>query len=67
MKNVYNNHQEISMELKKLRLQRDISIEELKLVKEQFKEDLSIAHWIQSAIRTIGKVGIYNLARKVVK
>lgn len=65
MKKVYNNQEEISQELRKLRLKRDISIEELKLVKEQVKDDLSVGEWAQSALITIGKLGLYNFVKRL--
>lgn len=62
---VYNNAKEINSDLKVLKLKRDISIEELKLVKEEFKEDLSVSNWVQSALKIFAKLGMYRLARKV--
>tara|TARA_R110002049_G_scaffold302713_2_gene496075 strand:- start:15306 stop:15425 length:120 start_codon:yes stop_codon:yes gene_type:complete len=37
---------QIEEDLKILKLKRDISIEELKLVKQDFKDDLSISNWV---------------------
>lgn len=67
MKKHYKNSQEITTELKKLRLKRDISVEEIKLIKEQLKEDLSIANWIKTLATNIGKLGVYNFAKKIMK
>ena len=67
MKKRYKNSQEITTELKKLRLKRDISIEEIKLIKEQLKEDLSIANWIKTMAINLGKLGVYNFAKKIMK
>lgn len=63
----YRNKTEISRDLKILRLKRDISIEELKLVKSHFKEDLSFSSWIQTGIKYAGKIGFYKLMRKLIK
>ena len=52
MKKAYNNSKEITKELKLLKLKRDISLEEIKLVKEQFKEDLSVGNWFQTIFET---------------
>ncbi len=67
MKKHYKNSQEINTELKKLRLKRDISVEEIKLIKEQLKEDLSIANWIKTLATNLGKLGVYNFAKKMMK
>ncbi|MDO6743500.1 hypothetical protein Q4553_02840 [Tenacibaculum soleae] len=67
MKKHYKNSQEITTELKKLRLKRDISVEEIKLIKEQLKEDLSIANWIKTLATNLGKLGVYNFAKKMMK
>lgn len=67
MKTTYNTQKDISRELKRLRLQRDISIEELKLVKQQFKDDLSANKWFKSVLASAGKFGLYKLLQKVTK
>ncbi|WNW01725.1 hypothetical protein RRF68_12225 [Tenacibaculum sp. HL-MS23] len=67
MKKHYKNSQEITTELKKLRLKRDISVEEIKLIKEQLKEDLSIANWIRTLATNLGKLGAYNFAKNMMK
>lgn len=67
MKKHYKNSQEITTELKKLRLKRDISVEEIKLIKEQLKEDLSIVNWIKTLAANLGKLGVYNFAKKMMK
>ncbi|AZJ32371.1 hypothetical protein SAMN05444344_2830 [Tenacibaculum mesophilum] len=67
MKKTYNNSKEITKELKLLKLKRDISLEEIKLVKEQFKEDLSVGNWFQTIFEAVGKFGVYTLARKFLK
>ena len=63
----YKNNQEITTELKKLRLKRDISVEEIKLIKEQLKEDLSIANWLKTLATNLGKLGVYNFAKRIMK
>ena len=63
---VYENAQEIARDLEVLKLKRDISIEELKLVKQEFKDDLSIANWLRTVLKTIGKVGLFRVAKKVI-
>ena len=66
MKSMYNNNDEIKKELKRLRLQRDISIEELKIIKHQLKDDLSFPNWIETALKALSKYGVYSLVKKIV-
>jgi len=66
MKRDYNNFDQIARDLKILKLKRNISIEELKMVKEQFKDDLSLSSWFQIALKTIGKVGLFRAAKKII-
>lgn len=61
---VYENAEQIADDLELLKLRRDISIEELKLVKQELKDDLSISNWMQTLIKTLGKLGLYRLAKK---
>ena len=63
----YKNSEEITKELKRLKLKRDISVEEIKLIKQQFKEDISISSWIQTAVKSLGRLGAYSLAKKIIK
>ncbi|WP_299714501.1 hypothetical protein [uncultured Tenacibaculum sp.] len=67
MKKSYRNQKEIAKELKKLKLQRKIAFEEIKLIKHEFKEDVSINNWITTAIKTITRIGVFNLVRKIVR
>lgn len=61
---VYENKEQIINDLELLKLKRDISIEELKLVKQEFKDDLSLSNWMQVLLKTLGKLGLYRLAKK---
>ncbi|WP_299837445.1 hypothetical protein [uncultured Tenacibaculum sp.] len=67
MKKSYRNQKEIAKELKKLKLQRKIAFEEIKLIKHEFKEDVSINNWITTTIKTITRIGVFNLVRKIVR
>ncbi|WP_233882124.1 hypothetical protein, partial [Tenacibaculum piscium] len=62
MKKVYNNNREVARDLKKLKLKRDISFEEIKLVKKQFKDDVSLSKWVQSFVQILSKLSAYNIA-----
>lgn len=63
---VYDNAQQIANDLKILKLKRDITIEELKLVKQEFKDDLSIANWLRPIFKAIGKVGWFKVVKKFI-
>ncbi len=63
----YNSFKDIDNDLKKLDLERQIAWEELKLVKEEFKEDLQPLNWISSALKVVGKMGGFMLLKKIIK
>jgi hypothetical protein len=63
----YNSFKDIDNDLKKLDLERQIAWEELKLVKEAFKEDLQPLNWVNSALKIVGKMGGYMLLKKIIK
>ncbi|MBQ0786441.1 MAG: hypothetical protein KBT69_03010 [Oceanihabitans sp.] len=63
----YNSFKDIDNELKKLDLERQIAWEELKLVKEEFKEDLQPLNWVSSALKIAGKMGGFMLLKKIIK
>lgn len=60
----YSTFEEIENDLKRLRLERDIAWEELKLVKNEYKEDLKPMNWVSSALKLTGKYGFIALIRK---
>lgn len=62
---VYENVSDINDDLEILKLKRDISIEELKMVKQEFKDDFAIANWIPTILKTIGKAGLFKVAKKL--
>lgn len=62
----YGNAEQITRDLEVLKLKRDISMEELKLVKQEFKEDLSVASWMQTLIKAFGRIGLYKMAKKII-
>ncbi|MFV0591748.1 MAG: DUF6327 family protein [Draconibacterium sp.] len=65
VKKKYNSHEEIVRDLKILKLKREISIEEFKLIKTQFKEDLSISGWLRSLLQIAGNYSFYRLSRRI--
>ncbi|WP_452228795.1 DUF6327 family protein [Lacinutrix sp. MEBiC02404] len=63
----YNSFKDIDNDLKKLYLERQIAWEELKLVKEEFKEDLNPLNWVRTALKIAGKMGGFMLLKKIIK
>jgi len=63
----YNSFKDIDDDLKKLDLERQIAWEELKLVKEEFKEDLQPLNWVSYALKVVGKMGGFMLLKKIIK
>lgn len=64
---MYKNFDEIEFELKRLHLERQIALEELKGLKQDIKEDLSPYSWLSSIFSAVKKFGILYVMRKVVK
>ncbi|MFL0353721.1 hypothetical protein [Xanthomarina sp. GH4-25] len=63
----YQSFEDIETDLKRLSLERNIALEEMKLLKSEFQDDLKPANWIQSAIKTAGKYGLFLLAKRFFK
>lgn len=63
---VYSSFKDIENNLKRLRLERDIAWEELKLMKNEYKEDLKPLNWVSSALKLTGKYGLIALIRKMI-
>ncbi|WP_299334147.1 hypothetical protein [uncultured Psychroserpens sp.] len=63
----YTTFEEIEYDLKRLKLERQIAYEELKGIKGDIKEDLKPIHWMQTALKYVGKYGSYVLIKKIVK
>lgn len=63
----YNSLLEIKRDLETLNLHRQIQMEELKLTRHQFEQDLSIGNWIGTALQLVKKYGIALLIRKILK
>ena len=63
----YNNLETIERDLKILDLERQIAWEEIKGVKEAYKEDLKPLNWIQSGFKMASKFGVMLLAKKILK
>ncbi|MDO6598144.1 DUF6327 family protein [Oceanihabitans sp. 2_MG-2023] len=63
----YKSFKDIDNDLRRLDLERQIAWEELKLVKEDIKEDLQPINWVRSAIKMAGKMGGFMLLKKIIK
>jgi len=61
----YQSFEEIELELKQLDLQRKITYEEIKLLKEDFKQDLQPLQWMQTGAKYAGKFGMMYFIKKL--
>ena len=66
-KTTYTSFEQIDRELKKLSLQRQIALEELKYTKHSLKEDLAPYQWANTAIDAIKKYGVLYLIKRILK
>ncbi|WP_344923868.1 DUF6327 family protein [Aquimarina addita] len=67
MEKIYTSFKEIEEELKMLKLQRQISIEEMKLLKSEFKEDIQPYQWVATIASAVKKYGIFYLIKRILK
>lgn len=63
----FNSLEDIKLELLTLDLQRKIQMEELKLTKNQFKEDLKPMNWIGTILKGVKKYGVILLLKKLIR
>lgn len=63
----YDTVESIERELKILDLERKIAWEEIKAVKEEYKEDFRPYNWIQTGAKLFSKFGAMILFRKIFK
>lgn len=66
MKN-YTTEEDIQRDLKRLSLEKQIAWEELKIVKDDFKEALQPSSWLQTGFKFFSKLGLMMLVKKVIK
>lgn len=64
---MYKNVESIEKELKILNLERQIAWEEIKAVKEEYKEDFKPYNWVQSGLKLASKYGLMVLLKKIIK
>jgi len=63
----YTNFEDLEHDLKRLKLERNIAIEELKMVKSDYAEALTPLNWIQTGISFAGKYGLFVLLKRIFK
>ena len=63
----YENFNEIEKDLQLLRLEKEIALEELKLVKHDLNESLKPINWITIILKQVSKYGFLLLIKKVFK
>jgi hypothetical protein len=61
----YSDVESIERDLKIFKLERDIAWEEIKAVKEEYKENLKPLNWVQSGLKFLGKYGLTVLLKKI--
>lgn len=61
----YHSFKEIEYDLKRLKLERQIGLEQLKGMKGELSESLKPINWIGSAIKFAGKYGIFVLIKRL--
>ncbi|MGC1204493.1 MAG: hypothetical protein WA839_06365 [Flavobacteriaceae bacterium] len=64
---IYNNIENLEKDLKVLNLERQIAWEEIKAVKEEYKEDFRPYNWIQTGLKIASKFGAMVLLKKIFK
>lgn len=63
----YKTFDDIDYELTKLKLERQIALEEIKGVRLEFQEDMKPLNWVSTGIKFAGKYGIIVLLRKLIR
>ncbi|MEZ4803410.1 MAG: DUF6327 family protein [Gelidibacter sp.] len=63
----YTSFKEIEHDLKRLKLERQIGLEQLKSVKGELAEDLKPKNWISTAVSFGWKYGLFVLMKKLFK
>lgn len=61
----YKTLDDIDYDLKRLTLERNIALEEVKGAKGQFVESLQPAQWMLTGIKILGKVGVMMFVKKL--
>jgi hypothetical protein len=64
---IYNSFSEIEKDLKKLQLEKEIAIEELKIVKHDFEAYTKPIVWVNKALKYLSKYGVLLMIKKLFK
>ncbi len=64
---IYNSFSEIEKDLKKLQLEKEIAIEELKIVKHDFEAYTKPIVWVNKALKYLSKYGVLLMIKKMFK
>ncbi|GGW60764.1 hypothetical protein DFQ11_102638 [Winogradskyella epiphytica] len=60
----YTSFEAIENDLKRYKLERDIAWEELKLIKNEYKENLQPMNWLSTALKLTGKYSFIAVIKK---
>ncbi|WP_223034105.1 DUF6327 family protein [Hanstruepera marina] len=63
----YESFKDIEKDLKRLDLERNIALEEMKLVKSEFQDSLKPINWVSTIFSVLGKYGFYALIKRFLK
>jgi len=63
----YQSFEEIEYELQRLKLERQIGIEKLKVKKAEFADSFKPLNWVGSAAKFAGKYGVFMLVKNLFK
>lgn len=63
----YKSFDEVDFDLKRLKLERQIGIEQLKNLKGEFSNDLKPKNWLSTAASFGWKYGLFILAKRLFK
>ena len=64
---IYKNIESLERDIHSLDLERQIAFQEIKSLKEEYKDSLKPLKWVQSALSIAAKIGGMLLVRKMVK
>lgn len=63
----FKTFDDIDYELTKLKLERQIALEEIKGVKHAFQEDMKPLNWVNTALNVAGKYGVFVILKKLIR
>lgn len=64
---MYKNLNEVEYDLKRLNLERQIALEQIKGIKNDVKEDLSPYSWLSTVFSAVKKFGVLYLVKKIIR